>query len=323
MALFKNIYHELQSRSKDTYPFADFDTVVTTLATQCFRIVELPKATDEEQTEEDVNKAKAEMQKQLRARLGGIAEEICFAAKVNNNRKINTASDYVVSRAVLLEIHLRFAFHVFNCEGLREDEAPEVRMSQTQALYLYIETVLKPFWASVDMTWHAWREQELWTSDNELLFTIYEPSLQALYTKFCAVCPNPEVPGTMTLAACQTLFSRETLPKIKITPQAVQKAYVFSKQTVIDETDARHLKAYAGLSFPEFCEMLGRVAWFIYAGTERESLSLHDKLLSVFNLTLRLVHGSVERHNRYEYIPSAEESTQEEEEEQAQQPDAE
>ena len=93
-------------------------------------------------------------------------------SKANAQRKINTASDYIINRSVLLEIHLRFAFHIFNCDVLREDEAPEMRMSQTQALYLYIETVLKPFWASVDMTWQEWREQELWTSDNELLFTI-------------------------------------------------------------------------------------------------------------------------------------------------------
>ena len=42
MALLKNIYHELQSRSKDSHPFADFDTVVSTLAEQCMRIVDVP-----------------------------------------------------------------------------------------------------------------------------------------------------------------------------------------------------------------------------------------------------------------------------------------
>ena len=41
MALLKNIYHELQSRSKESHPFADFDTVVSTLAEQCMRIVDV------------------------------------------------------------------------------------------------------------------------------------------------------------------------------------------------------------------------------------------------------------------------------------------
>ena len=109
------------------------------------------------------------------------------------------------------------------------------------------------------------------------------------------------------------LFSRETLPKVKVTSQAVQKAYVFSKQTVIDESDTRHLKAYAGLNFYEFCEMLGRVAWFVYQGTEREDLPLHDKLQSLLALTLPLVHGSTQRYNRFEYKERDQESTEEEE----------
>ena len=117
----------------------------------------------------------------------------------------------------------------------------------------------------------------------------------------------------MTLASCQTLFSRETLPKVKVTSQAVQKAYVFSKQTVIDESDARYLKAYVGLNFYEFCEMLGRVAWFVYQGTERDGLPLHDKLQSLLALTLPIVNGSTQRYNRFEYKERDQESTEEEE----------
>ena len=52
-------------------------------------------------------------------------------SKANQQRKINTASDYVINRSILLEIHLRFAFHVFNCDVLREEEPLEIKMSQT------------------------------------------------------------------------------------------------------------------------------------------------------------------------------------------------
>ena len=59
--------------------------------------------------------------------------------------------------------------------------------------------------------------------------------------------------------------------------------------------------------------MLGRVAWFVYQGTEREDLPLHDKLQSLLALTLPLVHGSTQRYNRFEYKERDQESTEEEE----------
>ena len=53
MPLFKNIYHELQSRSKDALPFADFDTVVSTLTDLCMQsVVEVPRDTDEDEAGE-------------------------------------------------------------------------------------------------------------------------------------------------------------------------------------------------------------------------------------------------------------------------------
>ena len=56
-------------------------------------------------------------------------------------------------------------------------EAGSAQVTQTQALFLYIETKLKPFAATMKMTTHDWRETQLWTSENERLFSSYEPSL--------------------------------------------------------------------------------------------------------------------------------------------------
>jgi len=158
----------------------------------------------------------------MRTSLTTIAERICEQSKVNRDRRVASASDYVINRCLLMEIHLRFAFHIFNCDVVREEEeTAETRLSQTQAIYLYVETIMKPFWASVKMTWHHFRERQLWTSENARMFTICEPSLQALYSKYCSICPSAEVPGVMTMASCHMLFSLETLPKLRVTAQMV------------------------------------------------------------------------------------------------------
>ena len=53
---------------------------------------------------------------QLQAKLRVIAERSCENSKTNRDRQVSIASEYVVNRALLLEIHLRFAFHLFECD---------------------------------------------------------------------------------------------------------------------------------------------------------------------------------------------------------------
>ena len=67
---------------------------------------------------------------------------------------------------------MKFAFHLFNEEakerdnsslmmmqGYEEEEKEQpIKLSQTQAFYLYIETKLKPFVETMKMSTQAWRE---------------------------------------------------------------------------------------------------------------------------------------------------------------------
>ena len=77
--------------SKNTYPYVGFDTVVNCLAKDCLQV-------------------------QNTAGFVAIAERSCEGSKLNSNRVITCSSDYVINRARLLEIHLLFAFHYYNCK---------------------------------------------------------------------------------------------------------------------------------------------------------------------------------------------------------------
>ena len=47
---------------------------------------------------------------------------------------------------------------------------------------------------------------------------------------------------------------------------------------MIDESEHRQLKAAMGLTPHEFLEVIGRVAWFVYEGTEKETAPMHEKI---------------------------------------------
>ena len=55
-----------------------------------------------------------------------------------------------------------------------------------------------------------------------------------------------------------------------------------------------------GLTLPEFNEVIGRLAWFVYDGTESESVPMSEKILTVLDQLLALVPYEVARSNRFE-----------------------
>lgn len=52
----------------------------------------------------------------LKADLRAIAERICEFSKGNRDHRVSNASEYVLNRGLLLEIHLRFAFFLYESE---------------------------------------------------------------------------------------------------------------------------------------------------------------------------------------------------------------
>ena len=80
----------------------------------------------------------------------------------------------VINRALLLEIQVHLALSLFHTKA----------MTKEQALFLFIETKLRPFHSSLQITRQAFREEHLWQPKVERLFTYNEAGLRKLFEKY-------------------------------------------------------------------------------------------------------------------------------------------
>lgn len=96
------------------------------------------------------------------------------------------------------------------------------------------------------------------------------------------------------------MFSKSSLPFLTIEPAQVLQAFAMSKSIVVDESDAGQFEAYRGLSYLEFLECIGRLAYARCAGSEMEfSTDLAEKILEMLHDMLRLINCSAQWPNRY------------------------
>ena len=63
-------------------------------------------------------------------------------------------------------------------------KAQYTELTPSQAWYLFIENQLKPYHEKIQIMWQQFRDEELWVHDIEMIFTVNEPAIRALFKQY-------------------------------------------------------------------------------------------------------------------------------------------
>ena len=191
--------------------------------------------------------------------------------------------DVNFNRAVFLEFIVRVAIYMYTSKQAKssgavssanvvqenkEEEFKELTISQ--AFYVFYEAKIKPFYEKIDFTPNRFREEELWTLKIEKIYTVNEAGIKALFDKY-AVRGSP----WMELDGCQRMIRESVL---EIDPELVHKAFIMSKQVVVNERDEKQAKTYARLVMVEFLEFFARLANLNFMDSEMKDIELDEKI---------------------------------------------
>lgn len=102
-----------------------------------------------------------------------------------------------------------------------EEDENYRKLSLSQALYILLESKLKPFYKKIDFYPAQFRENELWTNKIEKIYTVNEPGIKALFEKYFS-----RGQTWLTLNDCQRIVRDSEL---SILPEVVHKAFIMSK----------------------------------------------------------------------------------------------
>ena len=81
---------------------------------------------------------------------------------------------------------VRFAIYLYTTKVKDKNDDNEYNnLTPSQAFYIFIEQKVKPFFHTKQMSGQAFRDDDLWTHDIEIIFTLNEMSLRNLFNKYC------------------------------------------------------------------------------------------------------------------------------------------
>ena len=117
--------------------------------------------------------------------------------------------------------------------------------------------------------------------------------MRALYDEYCspskrARADKPYNADWVTYEDVEALC-REDCP-LRVSRYITREAYALCKMTVIDELGPQGEQQYQRLIFVEFLEFLARVSDLFFAGSEMETLELHEKIEYVLDEILPIVN---------------------------------
>ena len=143
---------------------------------------------------------------------------------------------------------------------MRQDKGefnPYNELNGSQSFYFFVESKLKPWYLEKDIQWQSFRDDYLWVHEIEMVVTLNDPALKALFKNYCR-------PGSqfMNERDFHNLFIRDS--KIPVTAKMIREAYGMSQQTVILETDRSSYEAYDKCKYVEFLEVIARIAVILF-----------------------------------------------------------
>lgn len=125
--------------------------------------------------------------------------------------------------------------------------------------------------------WQGFRDQDLWNYDCELIFTMNEGQLQALFKKYAKKNLGNEHsetnPDWLTYEACLLMMNSDC--PLQVSQRKVNEAYALCKMTVINEFDPGSENQYRKMVYVEFLEFLGRIAHLYFEKSEMNELELY------------------------------------------------
>ena len=176
-----------------------------------------------------------------------------------------------------------------------------ILLNVTRALDNLLRLKIKPFFEDIKFRWGAFREEDLWCREVELVFTLNEAPLREIYHKYARMnCGKDEKPlnaDYMTLNECMILM-REHCP-LKLSKYLIREAFALCKMTVINEHSQAGTQQYQELKYVEFLEFIARVADLFFTGSEMEGIELHEKIEHILDEILPIIEKKRKRQRVY------------------------
>ena len=134
--------------------------------------------------------------------------------------------------------------------------------------------MLKPYYVKVRREFAEFREDKLWDSSVEVIFTMNEKALTELYRNYAAMNwgknGKPFKADFMTVHECLQLLKFDS--PLKLERAIIRQAFALCKMTVVNEFDSKAATQYMAVSYVEFLELIARIAELSFRDTEMEDL---------------------------------------------------
>ena len=157
---------------------------------------------------------------------------------------------------------------------------------------MFINNKLKQYHESLDIKWNDFRSNYIWQHDVEELFTLNESGIRKIYTEYSHhnrdYVLKPHNATWMIYEDCEELLKFDC--QLNMNRFIIREAFALSKMPVNQEHDSKALPKYKKLLYVEFLEFLARVSDLFFAGSEMESLELHEKIEYVLDEILPIVN---------------------------------
>lgn len=134
--------------------------------------------------------------------------------------------------------------------------------------------------------WQGFRDQQLYTVEVNDLFMANDELIRKVYQRYYTLTKK-----YMSAEDAIELFCNES--DCGLTNKEAQYCHAMSKMTNPNEND--NSERYTKLQYPEFLEMIGRVAELKYRGSENEPLPLAEKIETVLDQIFVVLGPSAKR----------------------------
>ena len=153
--------------------------------------------------------------------------------------------------------------------------------------------------------WQGWREEVLWTLENDDLVRTNLAPMKKLYTFYNQV----KKTKTYYLEDAIEMFTRDV--NLELLPEQIVQAWGMSQMTIMNEFKNR--KLYFEAQFPEFLEFFCRLAAAKFKEGPHKNKSLNDKIAMLMDLAFPLVNSKrKEVVIEQQYVSESEEELNEE-----------
>ena len=203
--------------------------------------------------------------------LNNIALEVC----VQGERLHDQPAEKIkrIKRYQFFEILVRMSLLMFTNQKIKSHNYDQHghllpvdyrELSPSQAWHCFLEYILRNYSEQViQPRWHAFRRDQLWVYEVELLYTLNQVQFKALFKKYCR--------------QGETQVHREEFVqmfvydcKFGLSIFQVHQVYAMGQMTLVTETDDKAWPKYQTCTYVEFLEVIARAADTIFRSTEME-----------------------------------------------------